>query len=70
LLDGQSRFTGEGFALTVHGEVNDVLGVEWTADWSNWTPLQSVTNTTGIIRLLDTAPVSGRRFYRALIQAE
>jgi hypothetical protein len=47
-----------------------VLGVEWTADWSNWTPLQSVTNTTGIIRLLDTAPVSGRRFYRALIQAE
>ncbi|MBL9135858.1 MAG: PQQ-binding-like beta-propeller repeat protein [Verrucomicrobiales bacterium] len=51
-------------ALRIHGPLGQVLQIQAAAELPNWTPLQVVTNSTGVVDWLDLAPPGSRRFYR------
>ena len=62
----QSRFTSAGIELLTYSELGDVLYFEWTGNWNNWNWLETVTNETGSVLVLDSgASGDAARFYRA-----
>jgi hypothetical protein len=61
-----TRFTRDGFSLSLESGVGKPFQIEWTSDWRVWTPLQVFTNATGNLTITDRDAVSSPfRFYRA-----
>jgi uncharacterized repeat protein (TIGR02543 family) len=63
-----SRITDEGFALTVHAEIGDVVRVDWSTNLVNWTILTTATSSTGRVDIVDSAATAQPKFYRATVQ--
>jgi outer membrane protein assembly factor BamB len=61
----QSRYTPEGFAITVHSEPGDRWTLEATTNWLDWEPLDTITTDVSPVLFVDTnATTLPRRFYR------
>jgi hypothetical protein len=56
----------------LHAQITGATGltvrVEFSTNLLNWQPLQTFTNTTGLLPVSDTsAPLRPRTFYRAVV---
>jgi hypothetical protein len=52
------------FELTLSGDSNRVYSIDASPDFTNWTSVGLLTNTTGTVQWTDTNAISGLRFYR------
>jgi len=66
----QASAPGAGLIkLTLVGGVNGVWQLQQSADLKNWTPITTLTNSTGSVEYTDAIPASPtNRFYRAVQQ--
>lgn len=56
------------FVATIEGPANRIYRIEVSEDLRTWTPLQTLTNLTGTVQVLDENPSAHQqRFYRALM---
>ena len=65
---GASRFTPQGFMLTVHAEIGDVIRVDWSTNLLHWTALTTATSVTGRVDIVDVPASARPKFYRASVQ--
>ena len=66
LSSASSGLSAEGFHLSLEGDAGVSYGIEASTNLLNWTPLITVTNSSGSLNWVD--PEAGnfsRRFYRA-----
>lgn len=63
-----TNLPGTGVQFTVTGQPGRVLDIQATSNLVDWSPLESITNTTGTVVITDPQPAQARRFYRAIQQ--
>ena len=66
-LDSASGgLSGDGFKVSLTGEVGASYSIEASTNLVNWTPLVTLTNSNGSVNLVDPAAARfNQRFYRA-----
>ena len=65
---GQPVMTNGVFRAQITGATGLIVRVEFSTNLLNWLPLQTFTNTTGLLPVSDTnAPLRPRTFYRAVV---
>ena len=68
-LGTTAGISGDGFHLTVGGELGMPYTIEVSTDLLHWSPLATVTNATGVLDFVDPeAKNTAQRFYRAVQQ--
>jgi hypothetical protein len=66
---GESMLPNGNFRAQISGATGLVLRVELSTNLVNWTPLQTFTNSTGLLNVSDpSAGIRLRSFYRAVVQ--